>query len=118
MKVGRLMHLTTVYVCAKFHKNCPNSKKIVAIQSPLLPMFLDLENLQLLWAREQRNGRRQRAAGARSERATLAEGGSPDGPLSKIARKLFSVFTRFWPNLVYLLGVPVNDRPPTLKKIR
>ena len=76
------------------------------------------QNLRPLWVREPRNGRRQRAAGARGERATLANGGWPDAPFSNIAHKNISVFTRFWPNLVYLQGVPVDDRPPTLKKIR
>ena len=64
------------------------------------------------------NGRRQRAAGACGERATLTRGGWPDGPFSNIARKNFSVFTWLWPNLVHLLGVPVDDRQPILKKIR
>ena len=86
MKFGWLMHLTAVHVCAKFHENRPNSEKVMAISFSMLPMFLDLENLRPLWVREQRNRRRQRAAGARGERATLAGGGWPDGPFSNIAR--------------------------------
>ena len=43
------------------------------------------------------------------------------GPLSRVsesvAGKKFSVFNRLKPNLVCPLGVSVDDRPPTLKKI-
>ena len=38
--------------------------------------------------------------------------------LLQSSRESFSVFNRFGPNLVHLLGVPEEDHPPTLKKIQ
>ena len=82
-------------------------------------MYLDLENLRPLWARKQGMGDgSERLALAGRLGATLTRGGWPDGPFSNIARKNFSVLTWLWPNLVHLLGVPVDDRQPILKKIR
>ena len=76
----------------------------MAVSCPYVTMFVDLENFRPLWARE--HGARESSIGA------------THSAFSKVAGKSFSVYNRFGPNLVHLLGVPEEDRPPTLKKIR
>ena len=65
-----------------------------------------------------RGGRRQHKGELTGAGGTLDGVSSPHGAFSKVAGKSFSVLNRFGPNLVHLLGVPEEDRPPTLKKIR
>ena len=65
-----------------------------------------------------RGGRRQHRGELTGAGGTLDGVSSPHSAFSKVAGKSFSVFNRFGPNLVHLLGIPEEDRPPTLKKIR
>ena len=75
-------------------------------------------------AREQEKAAQGRAHGGRRHPRScwhsdrLPRGSLPHSALSNIAGKTFSVFNQFGPNLVHLLGVPEEDRPPILKKIR
>ena len=109
------MRLTIAYVCCKFHKNRFYNKKAMAVSCPYVTMFVDLENFRPLGAR---GGRRQHRGELTGAGGTLDGVSSPHSAFSKVAGKSFSVFNRFGPNLVHLLGVPEEDRPPTLKKIR
>ena len=112
------MHQTIVYVCAKFHKNRFNSEKVMAVSCPYITMFVDFEILGLMEHGSTRGGRRQRRDELTGAGGTLAGVSSPHSAFSKVAGKSFSVFNRFEPNLVCLLAVPEEDRPPILKKIR
>ena len=47
IKSATQMLLTTVYVCAKFHKDRRNSKKVMAVSCPCITMFVDLKNFGL-----------------------------------------------------------------------
>ena len=81
-------------------------------------MFVDFEILGLREHGSTRGGRRQRRDELTGAGGTLAGVSSPHSAFSKVAGKSFSVFNRFEPNLVCLLAVPEEDRPPILKKIR
>ena len=118
IKFVSLMHQTIVYVCAKFHKNRFNSEKVMAVSCPYITMFVDFEILGLMEHGSTRGGRRQRRDELTGAGGTLAGVSSPHSAFSKVAGKSFSVFNRFEPNLVCLLAVPEEDRPPILKKIR
>ena len=105
-------------MCAKFHKNRLNNLKGYDSSMPLynhvcgLGKFSDYVSTGARGRRWQHRGEYTGAGG------TLDGVSSPHSAFSKVAGKSFSVFNRFGPNLVHLPGVPEEDRPPTLKKIR
>ena len=67
---GRLMLLTIVCVCAKFHKNrLNNKKKVMTVQCPYITMFVDLENFRPLWVREHGAGEGSIGASLRGQEA-------------------------------------------------
>ena len=87
-------------------------KKVMAVSCPYVTMFVASVSTGA------RGGRRQHRGELTGAGGTLDGVSSPHSAFSKVAGKSFSVFNRFGPNLVHLLGVPEEDRPPTLKKIR
>ena len=92
-------------------------KKSNGSSMPLYIHVCGLWNFRVQWARQHGGGRRQRRDHG-GLGGTLAGVSSPHSAFSKVAEKSFSVFNWFGPNLVCLLAVPEEDRPPTLKKIR
>ena len=115
-KFTRYLYLCIIHVYWKFKENLIKNEKVIKnYVVTTITMFVDFEILGLS---EHGGGRRQRRDELTGEGGTLAGVSSPHSAFSKVAGKSFSVFNRFEPNLVCLLAVPEEDRPPILKKIR
>ena len=112
------MRLTIVYVCCKFHKNRFYSKKSYGSVMPLCNHVYGLQKFSPSVSTGAQGRRRQHRGELTGAGDNLDGVSSPHSAFSKVAGKSFSVFNRFGPNLVHLLGGPEEDRPPTLKKIR
>ena len=95
------MRLTIAYVCCKFHKNRFYSKKVMAVSCPYVTMFVEFSASVSTGAR---GGRRQHRGELTGAGGTLDGVSSPHSAFSKVAGKSFSVYNRFGPNLVHLLG--------------
>ena len=85
---------------------------------PLCNHVCGLKNFSASVSTGARGGRRQHRGELTVAGGTLDGVSSPHSAFSKVAGKSFSVLNWFGPNLVHLLGVPEEDRPQTLKKIR
>ena len=105
-------------MCTKFHKNRLNNKKSYDSSMPLYNHVYGLGKFSASVSTGAWGRRRQHRGELTGAGGTLDGVSSPHSAFSKVAGKSFSVFNRFGPNLEHLLGVPEEDRPPTLKKIR
>ena len=106
------MRLTIVYVCCKFHKKRFYSKKSYGSVMPLCNHVCGLEIFSPSVSTGARGRRRQHRGELTGPGGTLNGVSSPHSAFSKVAGKSFSVFNRFGPNLVHLLGGPRRG-PPT-----
>ena len=85
----------------------------MVVSCPYVTMFVDFSASVSTGARGRRRQHRGELTGPGG---TLDGVSSPHSAFSKVAGKGFSVFNRFGPNLVHLLGGPEEDRPPIWRK--